>query len=137
MKKLTVAMMVIITSGISGCATIMSGSTQTIDVQAIGYRSHKVIQGAKCTIRDGKGNLYVVPQNPGNVIVSKGNGALQVHCLKSGYKQKSVGHGQSFNAWTLGNIIFWPGAIIDAADGAYAKYPSHIIVLMEKKRRRG
>lgn len=115
---------------LQGCATIISGTTQTISVQAINEQNHQIIPGALCTITDGKGRVYPINSNPGNVLVSKGQGALSVNCHKQGYKQTQIGIGESFNGWTVANIIFWPGAIVDAATGAIQKYPSHITVLM-------
>lgn len=117
---------------ISGCATIVSGTTQPIHLQAIDSQTHEIIPGALCTLKDTKGNQYESSQNPGTVIVNKGQGALTAHCQKPGYIQKQVGVGQSFNAWTAVNlIVFWPGVFVDAYTGAMQKYPSHVTVLME------
>lgn len=117
---------------ISGCATIVSGTTQPIHLQAIDCRTHEIIRGAHCTLSDNKGHTYVYNSNPGTVIVTKGQGALMAHCSKPGYIQKQIGIGQSFNAWTVANVIlFWPGVFVDALSGAMQQYPSHITVLME------
>jgi hypothetical protein len=117
---------------LTGCATIISGTTQPIHLQAIDSRTHEIIPGAMCTLNDKQGNLYVFHSNPGTVIVSKGQGALIAHCRKIGYRQKEVGVGQSFNAWTIANVIlFWPGVFVDALSGAMQSYPSHITVLMQ------
>jgi ABC-type Fe3+-hydroxamate transport system substrate-binding protein len=117
---------------ISGCATIVSGTTQPIHLQAIDSKTHALIPGAMCTLTDKEGRTYVFNSNPGMVIVTKGQGALIAHCQKPGYVQSQVGVGQSFNAWTVANVIlFWPGIFVDALSGAIQKYPSHITVLME------
>ena len=76
--------------------------------------------------------LYTVPSNPGSVLVTKGAGALTPNCVKAGYVQKSFGVGDSFNAVTIVNILFWPGFIVDAMNGSMHKYPSHIAVIMDK-----
>lgn len=114
----------------SGCATIMSGTSQTISLQVLSQGTHKIIPNAKCDLTDAKGVTYVMNENPGSVYVAKVYGNLSVSCTAKGYFQSHVATGSSFNAWTLGNIIFWPGALVDAATGAAAKYPSHITVLM-------
>lgn len=117
---------------LAGCATIISGTTQPIHLQAIDYQTHQVIPGAMCTLCDSKGRTYVFNSNPGTVIVNKGQGALIARCRRPGYVQKEVGVGQSFNAWTIANVIlFWPGVFVDAFSGAMQNYPSHITVLME------
>jgi hypothetical protein len=119
---------------LAGCATVFTGTTQRIDVQAIDTVNHQVIPGASCTVTDGQGAELAVGGNPGSVIVSKGKGALNVRCSRPGYVQKQVGVGQSFNGWTVVNVLFWPGVLVDAATGAITKYPSHITVLMEPAR---
>lgn len=119
---------------LAGCATVISGTTQTLHIQAIDSRTHEIIPGAMCTLTDSKGRVYTVDTNPGTVVVTKGQGALTASCSKYGYVQKEVGIGESFNAWTVANVIlFWPGIFVDALSGAIEKYPSHITVLMQPK----
>ncbi len=115
---------------LAGCATVFTGTTQSVHIQAVESMSHNVIPGARCTVIDGQGAEISVDGNPGSVILTKGKGALNVRCVKPGYVQKQVGVGQSFNAWTIVNVLFWPGILVDAATGAIQKYPSHITVLM-------
>ena len=131
-KLLSIGLVFAAIVSITGCATIVSGSTQKLHLQAIDKNTKAIIPNAKCTITDGKGNSYVINGNPGTVIVSRGNGSLKADCHASGYTQKEVGKGTSFNAWTIANILFWPGFIIDGLSGSYAKYPDHITVLMSK-----
>lgn len=119
---------------LTGCATIVTGSTQPIHLQAIDARTHHIIPGAMCTLYDSAGRTYVFNSNPGTVIVNKGQGALIARCHRPGYIQTQVGVGQNFNAWTVANVIlFWPGIFVDAMSGAMQQYPSHITVLMERK----
>jgi len=120
---------------LSGCATIMNGgSTQKINVQAVDDATHQLIPGAVCTVIDGQNNSYPVMGNPGVVTLTRGKGALTVSCKKEGYRQSKIAAGDSFNAWTLGNIIFWPGIVVDAVSGAALKYPSHLSVIMVKNK---
>jgi len=132
-KGLGLAVLALSAALVAGCATVMSGTTQTINVQAIDEKTNETIPGAKCTVTDGKGRVYPVTSNPGSVVVTKGQGALDTRCLVKGYHQKQVGVGQDFNAWTVANVLFWPGLIVDAATGAVQKYPSHITVIMERR----
>lgn len=131
-KSLLTAMIVLSVS-LTGCATMFSGSTQTVRVKAVSSKTNKVIPNAQCTLSTDT-NKYLIDSNPGKVVLSKGQGALHINCKAKGYKQKKVGAGESFNAWTAANVVFWPGAIVDAATGAAEKYPSHITAVMEPTR---
>lgn len=117
---------------LTSCATVFSGTTQSINIKAVDARTNEPLSDCFCAITDGQGVNYHVSGNPGIAIVNRGNGVLNVNCKKAGFKQTNVGVGDSFNAVTLVNILFWPGAIVDFASGAYKKYPSHYLVMMEK-----
>lgn len=132
MKQFNLIFIFALFSTICGCATIISGGSQNVNVQAIDNNSHAVLADASCLVTDGRGNTYAVNSNPGAVTIPNGYGALTVNCTKHGYHQTKVGYGQSFNAWTIANVIFWPGVLVDAATGAAVKYPSHITVIMNK-----
>jgi len=117
---------------LSSCATIVGGgSTQVIHVQALDSTNNQVIPNTACAITDGKGMTYALTSNPGTITVTRGHGALQVTCQKTGFKESKVASGDSFNAWTLGDILFWPGAIVDVVNGSAEKYPTHLTVLMD------
>ncbi len=117
----------------TGCASMISGTTQTIYVQALDQSNNQRIPNAKCVITGSKNNnKYPVQGNPGSILVNKGQGALQTQCTAPGYVQNVVGTGPSFDAWTVGNIIFPLGVIVDVVTGAVEKYPDHITVLMVK-----
>ena len=129
-KTISIIFTSVMISSLSGCATIMSGSHQKVHVQAIRASDHQIIQGATCSLSDPAGGTYLTHANPGTANVPRHSGGLSVACVAKGYYQQSVATGSSFNAWTLGNVIFWPGAIVDIADGAAEKYPSYITVEM-------
>ena len=131
-KITTVAILVSTLFVLGGCATIISGTSQVIHVQAIDKNTQQIIPNAKCTITNSKGVTYPVYGSPGSVNVPKEYGGLQTHCTAKGYRQTGVGVGESFNAWTLIDIIFWPSFFVDAATGAAKKYPPYITVLMQK-----
>lgn len=116
---------------LSGCATIFTGTSQNINIQAVSSKDNETLKGVRCTIRDGEGTIYAVPSNPGSISIRKGKGSLTPKCRKTGYKQITYGVGENFNAITFVNVLFWPGFIVDAVTGSMNKYPSHIAVLME------
>ncbi len=116
---------------LNGCATVFSGTTQSINVQVVDEENN-VLKKVKCTIIDGKGGSYILPSNPGIITVNRSQGPLTPSCKKPGYTQRNFGTGESFNKVTLVNIIWWPGLIVDALSGAMSQYPSHVTVFMEK-----
>lgn len=118
----------------AGCASMISGTTQTIYVQALDQSTNQRVPGAKCVIKDSKNNTYAIRNNPGSLLISKGQGALQTECNAPGYQQNAVGTGASFDAWTIGNVIFPLGVVVDVVTGAVQKYPDHITVLMTKSK---
>jgi len=117
---------------VTSCGTVFSGTTQPIHIKAIDVANNADLEGARCVVLAGDSASYTVATNPGIVTVKRGAGDLQVTCKKEGYKQSTVLVGDSFNVVTLVNVIFWPGALVDLATGAYKKYPSHYLVHMEK-----
>lgn len=120
----------LIALGLSGCATIFSGTMQTIHIKAVDANNNP-LSDIRCVATDGHGGGYTIMTNPGSVQVSR-KGAVVVKCVKEGYEQLNMAVGDSFNSVTLWNVFFWPGFIVDAASGSYRKFPSHYVVTMEK-----
>ena len=118
---------------LTGCATVFTGTMQTISLQAVDAEDQEVIPDVKCTIRDNNGTVYFLNSNPGSVSVKKGQAPLTPICKKKGYRQIHYAVGESFNAVTIVNVLFWPGFLVDAMTGSLQKYPSHIVVTMERK----
>ena len=131
-QKIKLACGVALTLLAAGCASMISGTSQTIYVQAIDQSTNKPISDAKCVMKDSKNNTYAVRGNPGSVMINKGQGVLQTECSAPGYAQNAVGTGATFDAWTIGNIIFPLGVVVDVVTGAVQKYPDHVTVLMAK-----
>lgn len=129
-KVLLTTSIIMTTSLLTGCAAIVSGSHQVVNVQAINANNHQLISDAKCVIIDPNGIYYPINSNPDGVSLLREYGGLNINCDAKGYWQKSIGSGSSFNAWTLCDILFWPGAVVDTATGAAKDYPSHITILM-------
>lgn len=117
---------------LSACATIFSGTSQNINVMVVNAETNEKIEGAVCTVIDGNGTSFATTTNPAAVKVARGNGSIMVNCTKKGYKQLNTSVGDSFNAVSVVNVLFWPGFFVDLASGAYKKYPSHYVVGMSK-----
>jgi hypothetical protein len=115
---------------LTGCATILSGTTQVINIKVVDPQDR--LLSARCSASDGQGNSYAIVTNPAAITVTKGNGSINITCHKSGYRQLNMAVGDNFDKMTIVNLLFWPGFIIDAASGAYKKYPSYYKITMEK-----
>ena len=116
----------------AGCATIFSGSTQTINVKAVDSSNGQALNNVSCNVIDGTGSMYHVSSNPGQITISKARGNITINCTKENFTQLNTAVGDSFNSVTLVNILFWPGFIVDALTGAYKELPSHFVVSMKK-----
>lgn len=117
---------------LSGCATVFTGTTQSIYVSAADQQQNELAH-VSCNIIDSSGADYHLSANPGTVLVPKGKGPLQVRCEQPGYNNYSGAIGSTFNAVTLLDIFFWPTFIVDFATGAAMKYPGHYYVIMKKQ----
>lgn len=113
---------------LTGCASIVSGSNQTISVMTT-PRS-----GAHCTIANTKGRWYV-PETPGSVVVHRAYGDLFVTC-KKGHRKGFVRVKSATKGMAFGNVFFVGliGSGVDTADVATAyDYPQQITVPLRRK----
>jgi hypothetical protein len=113
---------------VSGCATIVSGTSQTIAI------STPPADGATCTLSGGDDEQAQVT-TPGVVTVPRSKHDIQVDCKKPGWKEATGTIPSHFAGATLGNVLIG-GAIgvgIDAASGAANHYPHAFRVPMTKE----
>jgi hypothetical protein len=106
---------------LAGCATVVSGTTQTIGVNTDP-------EGADCQFRR-KGVLVGrVNPTPGTMQVGKDQESVSVLCTKEGFDDTAGVIGSEFQAMTLGNILLGGviGVVVDAASGAMTKYPESV-----------
>jgi len=111
-----------------GCATVVSGPTQTIGVNT-------EPEGADCQFRR-KGVLVGrVNPTPGTMQVGKDYESVSVLCTKEGFDDTAGVIGSEFEAMTLGNILLGGviGVVVDAASGAMMKYPEMVIFTLVPK----
>ncbi len=110
---------------LSGCATIVNGSNQSVTVSTDP-------PGASCKLSRQDETLGAVPMTPGSVQVSKSKNDMVVTCDKPGYQTAVISKSPSFGGATFGNIILGGGvgAVVDAASGANYTYPSEVHVAM-------
>ena len=112
----------------TGCATITSGTTQSVVVI-----TEKDVINAECKLTDKKGGTWHLPHTPGAVRVQKGDGPMTIVCNKEGYKSSLLTIEETLTGTTFGNILLGGGIgiLIDTASGAAQQYPDKIIIWME------
>lgn len=118
MKFEMVAAVAVFGVALSGCATIVKGTTQSISVAT------PPVTGATCTLTSSEGTWYVT--TPGSVTVHKTKNNIKVLCKKEGYKDADAVILSHFNGATAGNILAGGviGLGVDAASGANYTYTS-------------
>lgn len=114
---------------LSGCASIVDGSTQSLSVRSIASNGHDV-DDAHCTLTNNKGTWYTT--TPGTVSVHRSYDPLHVDCRKSPLEPglatvASATKGMAFGNIIAGGII---GAAVDMSTGAAYDYPPLITVNM-------
>ena len=112
----------------NGCATIVSGSGQSLMVI-----TEKDVVDASCELTDKKGGRWYVPRTPGSVTVRKGDAPMLIVCRKDGYRPGRLSVEEDLTGAFWANIILGGGIgmLVDAASGAAQEYPSEVIVWME------
>lgn len=112
MNKLFIVCVALSASVFAGCATIVSGSTQSISVSS-------VPSGATVTAEPGG----VKATTPGTLILTRKDGPYQVTFALDGHDSYSVMLTTDTNEWMWGNVIIGGiiGMLIDTSTGASLK----------------
>ena len=125
MKLQTIAAVAILGTALSGCASIVKGSSEEIAVAT------PPAPGASCTLTSPRGTWNVT--TPATVKVMRSIKDMNVVCNKDGYQSASTMVPSNVEPWTFGNILIGGllGLGIDAYSGAMGKYPSKVDVPMK------
>lgn len=118
----------ILVTALSGCATILSGKSQTVTLNSNP-------PGARCEVtREGR-IIGVVENTPGAITIDKTKHNLDIKCSKEGYVDSSEFGKSGTEGSVFGNIILGGGIgwIVDSAAGADNKYPEVVTVNLAKK----
>ena len=112
----------------SGCASIMEGSDQTININTTGCEQFEPM---RCTASNSEGSSILTA--PASVSIEKARGPLTISCQSRDRSATGLKRIESsYEAMNAGNIL--AGGIIgigvDAATGAMWKYPSSVNVGM-------
>lgn len=119
---------VIAASTLTGCASIVNGTTQVVSVET--RDASGPVTGASCKMENDKGVFYVT--TPGTVSVRRAYADMVVRCEKAGLPVGIASIKSSTKGMVAGNLIFGGviGAGVDVASGAAYDYPPLMQILM-------
>lgn len=121
----------ILTLSMSGCATVIQGTEDTVNVRAI----DAVTEDTKCTLSSSEGTWYTQGKRD-TVTVERDWNDLTVHCENETQEGIKTVESDTQFGWVLVDILVDFCIIscpIDASTGAMFSYPSEINVEMESK----
>jgi hypothetical protein len=127
MKKVALATLTCV-AALSGCASIVGGTSQVVSVQTV--KGGDELAGASCKLENDKGVWFI--KTPGSVTVHRAYGELSVKCEKNGVDPGIATVKSSTKGMAFGNILFGGliGAGVDMSTGAAYDYPALITVSM-------
>jgi hypothetical protein len=124
-RRVALALVCGATALAAGCATLTTGSSQTVTILSDPA-------GAACVLHRDGAVIGAVNPTPGSIAVTKGHGEIAVRCSRSGFIDAEQRLTADFQAATLGNILLGGliGIVVDAASGASGSYEAQLQVLM-------
>ncbi|RDV01026.1 hypothetical protein [Undibacter mobilis] len=108
-----------------GCASIVEGTTQTITVDVVPPT------GTCIVMREGE-QLGISTPEKRAVTVSKSKNNLSFDCSAPGYQSKTQILSSDLAAATVASFFLLDLGIVDAATGAWKKYPSNVTVVLQQ-----
>lgn len=126
MKVFATVLLIACSVAFCGCATVIKGTTQTVNVTS------PPVRGARCVLTTSDGYWDVI--TPGSLTLPRSGDDLSVVCIKRGFKDSSQTITSHFNFVTLGNLAIGGlvGVTVDAVSGANDSYPRDIEIPMER-----
>jgi hypothetical protein len=111
---------------LSGCATVMDGTTQTLSFNLDP-------QEARCVLnRSGSGELGSVTGKSRQITVSKAKGDIIADCAAQGYLPASTRLVSSASGAGVASIFLFDFGITDLATGAYWVYPTLTSISLQR-----
>lgn len=106
---------------LTGCATIVTGSSQTLTVTT-------TPPGASCVIDRAGDRVGAIATTPGSITIGKSKNDLSVTCSKEGFETATLAHPANFNGVTFGNILLGGvvGIVVDMSTGANFYYSGDV-----------
>ena len=117
----------IVVIGMSGCATIVEGTDQTM------YFTISP-EEAVCTLSQKGHSIATIGNGGGQITVPKSKGDIAVDCTAEGYQRQRVSLESSASGWGVVGCIFIDLCITDYATGALNKYQDSVMITLPKKK---
>jgi uncharacterized protein YceK len=112
----------------SGCATVVSGRTQSLSLNTQTIDGQPV-QQADCTLKNDRGSWQA--RSPAQVEVRKSDGDLTVECRKDGFEAGFAQVVSRVHALFVADALLWGvGALVDHATGSAYNYPAELSIKM-------
>ena len=109
---------------ISGCASIVEGTDQTITLNI-------APDEATCIINDHEGNqIASVTKNSNQAVIPKSRHEIYVICSAPGYVEQTTMVDSSASGWGVAGCFLIDLCITDYSTGALNKYPEHVDVTL-------
>jgi hypothetical protein len=134
MRAIGIAFIIVCASFFSGCASIMSGSTQSIEIDS-DPKGATITVGEEAS-KNGKKIMavsHVAGVTPLTVAISRKDGMIELS--KEGYKTQQVDLKRGMNPWFLGDVVLTSllSSFIDTSTGALHEYsPGQYMISLEK-----
>lgn len=111
---------------LSGCASIVEGTTQELYVSV-------TPDNANC-VANQKG-IYAGRYDPKSMtmMIPKSRNPLEVRCAAPGYKDKTIRLVSEASAWGVTGALLLDFGIVDYSTGALNKYPGTLVIVMERQ----
>jgi len=133
MKMNRIGLLIIVTSFLAGCASIMSGTTQSITIDT-------EPKGATVTVgeenkKDGKKIMsvhHIAGVTPLTIALARKDGMIAIS--KEGYKTQDVELNRGINPWFWGDVVLTSllSSFIDTSTGAIHEYkPGQYMITLE------
>jgi len=110
---------------LAGCATIVEGASQTITVDV-------VPSNGVCEVHRQGELLGVSTPEKRVVTVSKSQHDLMFTCTAPGYRPKTESLSSVMSGMTVASFFLLDLGIVDAATGAWKKYPPKVVVVLDR-----
>lgn len=124
-KKSALAVAAMGLIGLSGCASIIDGTSQQIAINTSP-------SGATCALYRQGERIGTVSPTPGAYLVKKNKYDITIMCAKQGYDLATYRNHSGMTGTSFGNIILGGGvgAIVDSASGADNHYTPDVNITL-------
>ena len=105
-----------------------------LNLAMVNSDTYTLIRNAHCTITTDTNDSIDTQLNPDAILLTTDYKTLSIECRAPGYKQKALAITNSVGQWSASDLFMLPpGDVVDTSSRLLPYYPSHILVLMNKK----